>query len=803
MSMKKFITIPEGIFEKSGFNNIKNACLRYCYTDTGRQKIKRCRPEVELSEIRALRLRMAEVIKLIQRDIILPFLHLSDLLPILEKARAEGAILSLEAFPVVFDHARSARLMKQFIENQKENLPSLSEISGQLNDLRHLEKVIKKSVTENGELRDDASPKLRSIRRELNRKRQSLRKTVQGVLKEAVKDGFASDEGPTIRNGRMVIPIQAQFKRKIEGFVHDVSSSGQTVYLEPVQALQVNNAIRQLESEEKYEIERILRELTGHVRKSTPELTLNEELVGEIDSIHARVKLGLKLDGTVPELSPDKQLKVMEAYNPVLKLKTIENTQQDPVIPLNLELHENELALIITGPNAGGKSVAMKTIGLTIMMHQSGFPVPVHPDSRLPVKSGLFLDMGDDQSIENDLSTFSSRLQWMKDALDKADEKSLVLIDEAAAGTDPEEGGAIFQAFIEEMIGRKSQIIVTTHHGSLKVFAHEHPNAVNGSMEFDQQNLSPTYHFQKGLPGSSYAFEIARRMQVQESVINRARELVGGQKSSLENLIIDLEKKSREASEIRSEYESAASSSKAREREYRDKLDALKRKKESIRQKALEEANEIMRTANQKIEEAVRQIKEEGKGDDEVIKEARKEVSDFKKSVKQEAEQAGRKPKRRKGEIPEPGDSVVFADGSATGEVVDIQGKNAVVLAGGLKLKTKLGNLVKVDKPKNRQKKRPAFKKSSYTTDYDPGEFSASLNIRGYRGEEAVKEVMLYLDKAIARGLNQVEIVHGKGEGILKKLVHEYLSERKEVEKFETAPIEHGGAGCTIVYLNP
>jgi len=801
--MKKFITIPEGIFEKSGFNNIKNACLRYCYTDTGRQKIKRCRPEVELSEIRALRLRMAEVIKLIQRDIILPFLHLSDLLPILEKARAEGAILSLEAFPVVFDHARSARLMKQFIENQKENLPSLSEISGQLNDLRHLEKVIKKSVTENGELRDDASPKLRSIRRELNRKRQSLRKTVQGVLKEAVKDGFASDEGPTIRNGRMVIPIQAQFKRKIEGFVHDVSSSGQTVYLEPVQALQVNNAIRQLESEEKYEIERILRELTGHVRKSTPELTLNEELVGEIDSIHARVKLGLKLDGTVPELSPDKQLKVMEAYNPVLKLKTIENTQQDPVIPLNLELHENELALIITGPNAGGKSVAMKTIGLTIMMHQSGFPVPVHPDSRLPVKSGLFLDMGDDQSIENDLSTFSSRLQWMKDALDKADEKSLVLIDEAAAGTDPEEGGAIFQAFIEEMIGRKSQIIVTTHHGSLKVFAHEHPNAVNGSMEFDQQNLSPTYHFQKGLPGSSYAFEIARRMQVQESVINRARELVGGQKSSLENLIIDLEKKSREASEIRSEYESAASSSKAREREYRDKLDALKRKKESIRQKALEEANEIMRTANQKIEEAVRQIKEEGKGDDEVIKEARKEVSDFKKSVKQEAEQAGRKPKRRKGEIPEPGDSVVFADGSATGEVVDIQGKNAVVLAGGLKLKTKLGNLVKVDKPKNRQKKRPVFKTSSYTTDYDPGEFSASLNIRGYRGEEAVKEVMLYLDKAIARGLNQVEIVHGKGEGILKKLVHEYLSERKEVEKFETAPIEHGGAGCTIVYLNP
>ncbi|HMB97358.1 MAG TPA: endonuclease MutS2 [Balneolaceae bacterium] len=801
--MEKFTTIPEGIFEKSEFNTIKEACLKYCYTETGRQKIGRCRPEIEASEIRTLRLRVMEVIKLIQRDINLPFLNLSDLLPILETARAEGSVLSLEVFPVVFDHARSARLMKQFIVNQKENLPSLSEISGQLHYLNHLEKVIKKSVTENGELRDDASPKLRSIRKELNRKRQSLRKTVQSVMKEATKDGFASDEGPTIRNGRMVIPIQAQFKRKIEGFVHDVSASGQTVYLEPVQALQINNEIRQLESEEKYEIERILRELTGHVRQNTPELSLNEELIGEIDSIHARVKLGLKLDGSVPELSDGHQLNVMEAYNPVLKLKKMENTHQDSVIPLNLELHENELALIITGPNAGGKSVAMKTIGLIIMMHQSGFPVPVHPDSRLPVKSGLFLDMGDDQSIENDLSTFSSRLQWMKDTLDAADERSLVLIDEAAAGTDPEEGGAIFQAFIEEMIMRKSQIIVTTHHGSLKVFAHEHPNAVNGSMEFDQQNLSPTYHFQKGLPGSSYAFEIARRMEVQENVITRARELVGGQKSSLENLIIDLEKKSREASEIRIEYESAASSSKAREREYRDKLDALKRKKESIRQKALEEANEIMRTANQKIEEAVRQIKEEGRGDNEVIKEARKEVSDFKKSVKQETEQAEKKPRRRKGEIPEPGDSVVFADGSATGEVVDIQGKNAVVLAGGLKLKTKLGNLVKVDKPAKRAKNRPAFKTTSYTTDYDPGEFSASLNIRGFRGEEAVKEVMLYLDKAIARGLNQVEIIHGKGEGILKKLVHEYLRERKEVEKFETAPIGQGGAGCTVVYLNP
>jgi len=797
------VTIPDGIFEKSGFNNVKEACLRYCYTDTGRQKIKRCRPEVEVKEIRDIRHQVTEVTKLVERDVTLPFLHLNELLPILETARAEGAVLSPEAFPVVYNHARGARLMKQFIENQKKEIPAIFEISVQLQDLIHLEKMIKKSVTENGDLRDDASPKLKSIRKELNAKRQSLRRTIQRVMKKASKDGMASDEGPTIRNGRMVIPIQAQFKRKIEGFVHDVSSSGQTVYLEPVEALQINNEIRQLESEEKYEIERILRKLTDHVRQNTPGLTLNEELIGTIDSIHARVKLGIKLDGSVPELVQDRRLDFIEAYNPVLKLKKRVGDQNDPVIPLELTLEKDEHALIITGPNAGGKSVAMKTIGLIVMMHQSGFPVPLHPDSNLPVFSGLFLDMGDDQSIENDLSTFSSRLQWMKDTLQSADDKSLVLIDEAAAGTDPEEGGAIFQAFIEEMIKRKARIIVTTHHGSLKVFAHEHPEAVNGSMEFDQKNLSPTYHFQKGLPGSSYAFEIARRMEVQEEVIERARELVGGQKSSLESLIIDLERKSREASEIRNEYESAASSSKAREREYRDKLDALKRKKERIRQKALREANEIMQTANKKIEEAVRQIKEEGKGDDQAIKKARKEVSDFKKDVRREVELSEEKTIKRKGEIPEPGDAVVFADGSATGELIELQGENALVFAGGLKLKTKLSNLVKVDQSKKRKKNKPAFKTTSYRTDYDPGEFSASLNIRGYRGDEAVKEVMFYLDKAVSRGLKQVEIIHGKGEGILKKLVHEHLSERKEVEKFEIAPIQQGGAGCTVVYLNP
>ncbi|MGF1671530.1 MAG: endonuclease MutS2 [Balneolaceae bacterium] len=798
--MKNFKIIPDGVYEKTGFDNIKNSALRLCYTDVGRRKVRNCKPESDPGKVEELRRQMADTMRLLEQGHSFPFVRLDNLLSILEKARPEGSVLPVSSFPVVFSHARNARLLKNFLEKQKETTPSLFEISDQIQILNHLEKNIQKAISESGELLDDASPRLQSIRKQLNRKMQELRNTILKVMKRASKDGMTSDEGPTIKNGRMVIPVQAQYKRKIEGFVHDVSSSGQTVYIEPVEALQINNEIRQLESEEKNEIDRILRELTNHVRKYTPELTLNEELAGTIDSIHAKVKLGLKLEGAIPELSAGRYMKILNGYNPVLQLKKLDGSQKDPVIPLHLELDESEHALIITGPNAGGKSVAMKTVGLILLMHQSGFPVPVHLDSKLPVITGLFLDMGDDQSIENDLSTFSSRLQWMRDVLKDADEQSLVLIDEAAAGTDPDEGGAIFQAFIEEMINRKARCIVTTHHGSLKVFAHDHPEAVNGSMEFDQKTLSPTYQFQKGLPGSSYAFEIAQRMHVQENVIQRARELVGRQKSSLENLIVELERKSRETSEVRRKYETAASGSEAREREYQDKLDALKRQKEAIRQNALEEASRIMQTANQKIEEAVRQIREEGRDNDEAIKQARKEVAEFKKEVDEGLKKAEPEPVRRPGEIPAPGDHVVFADGSATGELVEVSGSKAVVLAGGLKLKTKLSNLVKAEKPQS-NKKKPVFKTASYKTDYAPGDFSASLDIRGYRGEDAVKELMLYLDKAAARGLKQVEIIHGKGEGILKKLAHEHLENRKEVKSFELAPIEQGGAGCTVVYL--
>ena len=572
-----------------------------------------------------------------------------------------------------------------------------------------------------------------------------------------------------------------------------------------MEALNINNEIRQLESEEKREIERILRSLTDRVRKNRTYLQQNLEVLGRIDTVAARAQLSIDLDAYVPVLSDGRYIRLKEAYNPILLLKNraLDKEKRDPVIPLNMELEEEERCLVITGPNAGGKSVAIKTVGLCAMMMQSGFAIPAKDSSELPVFSSLFVDMGDDQSIENDLSTFSSRLEWMRSVMSEADDLSLVLVDEAGAGTDPDEGGALYQSLTEYLIERGALSLVTTHHGSLKVFAHKHPKAVNGSMEFDQDTLSPTYRFKKGVPGSSYAFEIAQRMNLSRTLLDRARSITGSSKQDMESLINELESKSQEAEKLRNDYDRLKKKMEAERQKYEDKRRAIEKEKEQIREKALKQAEEIMQSANRKIEEAVERIVEEGKKDDKVIGEARKEVTRQKEEIQEELEEIEDRQKRKKREQlseepPEIGDTVRLMDSNTSGELVDINGSQAVVQAGGLRLKTKCDNLVKVDDEK-KQKRTGDRITVNLPWGAQPGPVKPSLEIRGMRGQEAIKEVEHYLDNAIAAGLQSVEIIHGKGEGILKKLVHDYLRDRPEVDSFSLAPADRGGAGVTVV----
>jgi DNA mismatch repair protein MutS2 len=798
---KQILINPENSFFKIGFEAIRKASLRKSYTPYGREEIQALSPAQSPDTVQSRLSCSAEWMKLLQSGSNHPLSVLDDVRQILKESRAGGSILPLDDFPVILQNAWLARIIKQFFDRTEDEYPSLKRIVNRLVNLKPLEDAIQKVITDRGELRDDASPELRKIRGKLNRERNRLRNTIQQVMKRAAKEGMTSDEGATIRNGRMVIPVQAEYKRKIEGFVQDVSSTGQTVYIEPVQALHINNEIRQLEAEEQREIERIIRQLTAVVQQYSEELELNCSFIGELDAIHCKVSLGLDLDGVIPVADPGQNMNLIRAKNPNLLLKNLSSREPEPVVPLDLKLTDEELALVITGPNAGGKSVAMKTVGLLSVMVQSGFPVPVQADSVLPMLSGLFVDIGDDQSIENDLSTFSSRLNWMKITLGRIRPGALVLIDEAGAGTDPEEGGALFQAFVEEVIEKGSRVIVTTHHGSLKVFAHEHNKVVNGAMEFNQENLSPTYRFKKGIPGSSYAFEIADRMELPPSMMKRARSLLGEQRDSMGELLVNLERQMQESEEIHAGYEKRLRELEKREKIYIDKASNFENKRKKILERAYKDAEEIMKGANRRIEEAVEKIISAGAENKEKIKEARSDIRDAKKEIHSNREQFEQEVENpyRSDEAPNIGDYVLIGESDTSGELVELSGKNATVLVNGMKIKSKVDKLVKTNPPK--KEKKASHLRSYSGSDTIDLTVSSRLDLRGRRGEEAIHELTQYLDKAIARGLREVEVIHGKGEGILHKLVNEYLAQRKEVKEFDIAPWESGGSGCTVVKL--
>ncbi|MEL7833682.1 endonuclease MutS2 [Fodinibius sp. Rm-B-1B1-1] len=794
---------PEHLSDKIGFESIRKATLKKAQSEMARNQLNTMMPFSDRDVIERRLQQTKEMMDLLLNDSAFPLRNLHDVRDYLEKARPQNSIIPLQAFVEILELSITARIVKSFINQREEHYPTLKDIAVGLIPLKDLEDTLQDVLTENGELRSDASPKLQSIRNKINKRRNDLRTTINRVMGRLSKEGMTSDEGATIRNGRMVIPVQAEYKRKVKGFVHDVSSSGQTVYVEPVDALEINNEIRELESEEKQEIDRILRELTTHVRKNRDSIRQNLETLTTFDVISAKARLSIELDGFVPVISETPHLYLKEAYNPLLLLKnlSLSEGQQEKVVPLDMELTKDERCLVITGPNAGGKSVALKTLGLCCMMIQSGFAIPARDSSELPIFESIFVDMGDDQSIENDLSTFSSRLEWMKHTLANADEDSLVLIDEAAAGTDPEEGGALFQSLIEILMARNTKTLVTTHHGSLKVFAHDHEYAVNGSMEFDQDTLSPTYRFKKGVPGSSYAFEIAERMNLQSVLLSSARTLLGESKSNMETLISELEAKTQEAEELKEKYDELQSHTQKERNRYEEKRSALEKEKEEIREKALKEAKEIMDSANRKIEEAVERIVEKGQKDDEAIKEARKEVEAHRQKVESdlhELEEEQQEQYQDSSEKPKVGDLVRLKDANTTGELKEVNGNKAVISAGGLRVKTKYNKLIKVEDASDRKPKKQKVK-----VNFEDGSrfkmVKPQLSIRGMRGDAAMKKVQRYIDDAVAAGRSDVQIIHGKGEGILKKLVHEYLNKRNEVKGYEMAPISQGGAGCTIV----
>lgn len=798
--MQMLNTFPEQALERIGFETVREKLMGSCRTPMGKEQADELAPSASGVEVERLLRETSEALGLLRSGSALHISSLEDNREVLNMVRVEGYFLAPEQLRFTREALGAARGVSDFLERSDELAPLIYDLSRSLTILKDLEKRIDEVVDEHNEVKSSASPALKSIRKRLQQRRSELRSKIQQFMQRAKKDAMAAEDEPTIRNGRMVLPIKAEHKRHISGFIHDVSSSGQTVYLEPTDSLHLNNEIRELEGEERAEIERILKALSEDIRPHIDALITNLEVLGTLDLISAKARLTDSLDGIIPELSFDEVLELRNARNPILLF----SKKKAEVVPLDLHLSSDEKLLLVTGPNAGGKSVALKTIGICLLLAQCGIGIPAREGSRLPLIPSLFIDLGDDQSIENDLSTFSSRLAWMKHVLTNLKKGSFVLIDEAGAGTDPEEGSALYRSFLDHVAASDGRAVVTTHHGHLKVYAHEHPCGVNASMEFDQEALAPTFRFQKGMPGSSYAFEIAQRMGLPESMIRQAREALGEKKDSMEQLISDLEMQHQRVVAMREALQREKSEVRRLHQSYEQKNKTLNSEKNKIREKALKEAERIIKGANKLVERTVEELRN-SKADKADIKKARGKLKNVRESILKSEEEVQVQEKHYDEPIskdlkgkPEVGDHIRLKDGTSVGELVELNGQKAIVQMDGLRLTTKLNKLVKVQPAQLKAREKTIVVESS---DPNPVLVSPSLDLRGFRGDQALTELEYYLDQAIRSGLKQTEIIHGKGNGILSKLVREYLETRDEVDSFGFAPADLGGFGCTVVKL--
>lgn len=802
------MSLPDFALAKLEFEKIRESLSGFMSTPAGRERAAQMHPDPDAGGMAQRLGETDEMMRLLSASETPPFQTLHDITAALSKAGVERFVIEGMSLAHIAKWAESTRLLRRFFSQHQEDAPRLWEIAGGLVPDKDLEQQINRVVDGKGEVQPDASQELARISRRIASQRQAARTVLQRILREGRQAGMTSDEEATIRGGRLVIPVRAEYKRKIKGFIHDTSATGQTVYIEPVQVFEKNNEIRELESAWNREVERLLRELTAAVGRKAGILTENTARIGQLDLVHACTRLGMRWQGIIPEVSGDGSLTLKECRNPLLLLKfrTFADAKKQ-VVPLDLDMAPGEKGIIITGPNAGGKSVALKTFGLAVVLAQCGIPVPAQEGARLPAATGLYVDMGDEQSIEQDLSTFSSRLNWMKQVLLGAGTGSWILVDEAGSGTDPDEGTALVQAFLEILSEKGARSIVTTHHGALKVFAHESPGWSNASMEFDQQTLSPTYRFRKGIPGSSYAFEIADRLDLPGELTRRARKEVGASKNRLESLILSLDQETQRLQREKTEIVRQQRDWKASKQELDKRLSRIREERDRIRNEATEEAAALLQSANRKIEEAIRAAVEKNK---ESLKASRAEIDELTSNVQKQRQRKQKQHKkqtrtRTTSRPPEKGDAVRLVDSNMTGELVEISGKQATVVVNEIRIRTGYDNLVLSEQtPGRAQPSGYRFISAGHGTDSDRSTaraFSGSLDIRGKRGEEAVREVMHFVDEGLARGIGQLSIVHGRGDGILRKRVHEHLASRKDVKHFETAPIEEGGDGCTYVYL--
>ena len=819
---------PPDADRRLGFDTIRERLLSLARTPYGRDRLAALAPSADVALIRGRLERAGEMAGLVRAGDAPPAREVDRVEGVLRRVQPKDAAADGDQLLTVARLLETARRLHDFHHRRRETAPALWAIAARIAVLKALEDRITRAVGDDGQVKDDASPELLRITRELASRRGRLRSTVQAALRDAIAQGYATEEQPTIRGGRAVIPVRAEAKRKVAGFVHDVSATGQTVYIEPTAALDLNNEIREIELERGREVQRILLDLSGHVRHHRRDLERTADAVGHLDALAAVGRLAADLDALVPEVGEGGALTLVKARHPVLQLRVADadraGADRQPgerggvpaaVVPLDLVLGEDAWTLVITGPNAGGKSVAMKTVGLLSLMAAHGLPVPADPGTRIPLFSHVFVDLGDQQSIQDDLSTFTSHLTNVRKMLEAADDRSLCLIDEAGTGTDPAEGGALAEAVLQRLTKRRALTVVTTHIGALKAFAHDTDGVANGSMEFDRAELEPTYRFRAGVPGSSYAFEIADRVGLDRPVVRDARRLVGEGKSRLEDLIAEFEHRTADAARLAAEADRLRADADRVQRDYQQRLERLRADADHRRAQALAEAEKILADANATVENTVREIKE-AEAERERTQLAREKLDEARARVQKRTRKTAAQVQRRQsaqtngsagasasGPI-SVGDHVRLDADGPVGEVLEIDGAEAVLSLGALTSRVKTKRLTKVGGPMKTGRvpvRTPGKVRRGESRSTAVSTAAVRLDLRGARVDEALMEVQRFVDEALVGGVPSVEILHGKGTGALRQAIHEQLAGRPDLAGFAVAPPDRGGDGVTVVSL--
>ena len=756
-------------------------------SELGKELILNARPSDDIAWLMLEHDRIGELRDLLVKGEVLPTEGISDIRNAVHKSMIAGSFLNASELLDVCEAMRACRLLSSYFKNKAETSPILATFGEGFYENRFLEKHITDAIDDTGAIRDTASKELSHIRREIVETSSRLRSRLNKLLSKVSAEDLVTDEFITQREGRFVLPMRASEKRTMPGIIHGVSNTGATVFVEPSEIVEMNNQLSLLLGEERREMIRILTMLTAEIASEAALILGSTDVLGHFDALFAKARYALDMNGMKPVISKESAIELRHVYHPLLYAR-----QGKKPIPLSIEFGSGILGHLISGPNAGGKTVALKSIGLNIAMALSGiFPLG---ECRTSPKS-LFCAIGDHQSIEHNLSTFSSQVMRLKDIVDHADDTSLILIDEICSGTDPQEGSALASAILDHCIEHKAMFIVTTHQSSLKSYALNRKELLNASMEFDPVHLVPTYTFLSGIPGNSYAFALANSIGMSKDVMHQAREYLGDKHSELEQSIASLQAFRVQAEESLKSARMELSKAQALREEYELKASDIKKKKAEYLQSARNEAKEVLAQANGLIEQTIKEIREQQKD----VGDIRKQYDAVKQELTKQLHQA-EKTDRNQSDGFSMGDSVIIGDNIRDVGIIitmDQEAGSAIVEFNGIKFKTQLAQLKKA----NRSDKRKAeFSQKSMSTVLKL-DAKTSIDLRGFRADEACKDVERLLSDAILANITLVTIIHGKGTGALRKAIHEQLSSHPAVRSFRNGTIPEGGEGVTVVEM--